>query len=600
MPSRIFKFRENINLRIFNSKTFVIRLFRFLSFFAFTAVIASGVYFYGFPKTAHSLLVDQRIIEYSLIFFCFRFAVYVFYDFHPRDFLKKNRIEGLVLLFFIIYVTFPRFFNNLIFTALFNDIVEHHSHILFQIYVLSIFIVELGKSGPKLTALNLRPATALILSFIVLISAGTGLLMLPEMTTTGHISFINSLFTATSASCVTGLIVVDTATFFTLKGKLVIMLLIQLGGINIISFATFFVTFSRAHGNIKYQSFIKDFLSADRLSDTKHLLRSIVLFSLLSEAIGTTLLFFSWGNVHFGSWRAQLFHSAFHAVSAFNNAGFSTFSQNLYQNGIRDLYAVQVVVILLIFFGGFGFMSMEDIFSWSRIKERRKMPWKKLNISTKVTLYMSLSLITLGAVIFYLLERHTHVFGTENPFQIAVTSVFQSVTTRTAGFNTVDISTLRAPVLILFIFLMFVGAGSGSTGGGIKVTTFAVIVKSALATIKGKRHVVFFKRTIPTSAIDRAYSIALFSLTVIFVSAFLLTITEPTKGFLKLLFEEFSAFGTVGLSTGITPFLTTAGKVIIVLSMFIGRIGSLTLAMALSTRALSTNYKYAESSIIVG
>lgn len=600
MPSRIFKFRENINLRIFNSKTFVIKLFRILSFFVFAAVIASGVYFYGFPKTARSLLIDQRIIEYSLIFFCVRYLVYIFYDFHPVDFIKSNKFEGFVLLFFIIYVTFSGFFNRLIFAPLFNDIVENHSHILFQIYVLSIFIVELEKSGPKLTALNLQPATALILSFIVLISAGTGLLMLPEMTTTGHISFINSLFTATSASCVTGLIVVDTATFFTLKGKLVIMLLIQLGGINIISFATFFVTFSRTHGNIKYQSFIKDFLSADRLSDTKHLLRSIVLFSLLSEAIGTSLLFFSWGNVHFGSWRDQLFHSAFHAVSAFNNAGFSTFSNNLYQNGIRDLYAVQVVVILLIFFGGFGFTSMEDIFSWSRIKERKKMPWKRLNISTKVTLYMSLSLIALGAIGFYFLERNTHIFGAENPFQVGVTSVFQSVTTRTAGFNTVDISALKAPVLILFIFLMFIGAGSGSTGGGIKVTTFAVIVKSALATIKGQKHVVFFKRTIPFSAIDRAYSIALFSITVIFVSAFFLSITEPGTQFLKLLFEEFSAFGTVGLSTGITSSLSSAGKVIIVLSMFIGRIGSLTLAMALSTRAISTNYKYAESSIIVG
>ncbi len=599
MPSRIFKFRENINLHIFSSKTFTVKLFHVLSFFVFITVIASGVYFYGFPKTPQSLMIDQRIIGFSLAFFCFRYLVYLFYDFHPVDFLKKNRLEGIVLLLFLIYVSFSGFFNSLIFEPLFNDIVENHSHIIFQIYVIIIFVVELGKSGPKLTALNLKPATLLILSFILLIGSGAGLLMLPEMTTTGHISFLNSLFTATSASCVTGLIVVDTATFFTLKGKLIIMLLIQLGGINIISFATFFVTFSRSHGNIKYQSLIKDFLSADRLSDTKNLLRSIVLFSLLSETIGTLLLYFSWGGVHFNSWKTQLFHSAFHAVSAFNNAGFSTFSNNLYQNGVRDLYSLQIVIAMLIFFGGFGFMAMEDTFSIRRIKERMKMPWKRLTISTKVTLYMSLLLITLGGIVFYLLERNTLFVG-ETPFQIAVTSVFQSVTTRTAGFNTVDISTLKAPVLILFIFLMFIGAGSGSTGGGIKVTTFAVIVKSALATIKGEKHVVFFKRTIPFSTIDRAYSIALFSVTIIFVSAFLLSITEPNTRFLKLLFEEFSAFGTVGLSTGITPFLSSAGKAIIITSMFVGRIGSLTLAMALSTRAFSTNFKYAESSIIVG
>lgn len=599
MPSRFFKVRENINLHIFGSKAFVTGLFRVLSFFVFLIVIASGIYFYGFPKTSHSLILNERIIGFSLAFFCLRYLVNLFYDFHPSDFLKKNWFEGSVLLFFIFYVTFPHLFNHLIFEALFNDLVENHSLLLFQLYFISIFVVELRKSGPKITALNLKPATLLIVSFIVLIGSGTGLLMLPEMTTMGHFNFLNSLFTATSASCVTGLIVVDTATFFTLKGKLVIMLLIQLGGINIISFATFFVSFSRSHGGIKYQSLIKDFLSADRLSDTKHLLRSIVMYSLLSETIGTLLLFFSWGNVHFDSWRSQLFNSAFHAVSAFNNAGFSTFSNNLYQNGIRTLYWMQIVIILLIFFGGFGFMAMEDTFSIKRIKERIKTPWKKLTVSTKVTLYMSLSLIALGSIVFYLLERNS-LFAGENGFQIAVTSVFQSVTTRTAGFNTVNISTLKAPVLILFIFLMFIGAGSGSTGGGIKVTTFAVIVKSALATIKGEKHVVFFKRTIPFSAIDRAYSIALFSITIIFVSAFLLSITEPGTEFLKLLFEEFSAFGTVGLSTGITPFLSSAGKMIIIASMFVGRIGSLTLAMALSSRALYTNYRYAQSPIIVG
>lgn len=244
MPSRIFKFRENINLRIFNSKAFVIKLLRILSFFVFTAVIASGVYFYGFPQTDNSLLFDQRIIKYSLIFFTIRFLIYIFYDFHPADFIRDNRFEGIVLLLFVIYMMFPSFFNSLIFKSIFNDISGKHSHLLFQIYFFSIFIVELGKSGPKFSALNLSPASALILSFIILIGAGTGLLMLPEMTTAGHISFIDALFTSTSASCVTGLIVVDTATFFTLKGKLIIMLLIQLGGINIISFATFFVTFS--------------------------------------------------------------------------------------------------------------------------------------------------------------------------------------------------------------------------------------------------------------------------------------------------------------------------------------------------------------------
>ncbi len=417
------------------------------------------------------------------------------------------------------------------------------------------------------------------------------------MTVNHHFDFINSLFTATSASCVTGLIVVDTATFFTLKGKLIIMLLIQLGGINIISFATFFATFSKSSGSIKYQSMMKEFLSTDQLSDSKSVLRSIIEFSLLMEVVGTILIYFSWGDVQFANWRSQLFTSVFHAISAFNNAGFSTFSNNLAQTGIRNLFGFQTIIIFLVFFGGFGFMAMQDAFSVKSIRQRMKTPWRRLNTGTKITLYMSLFLVTAGALVFYFLEKDT--MANEPWYHVVVTSIFQSVTTRTAGFNTVNIGKLATPVLIFFMFLMFVGAGPGSTAGGIKVTTFAVIIKSALATIKGKNNVVFFKRTIPFTIVNKAYYITLFSISMIFASTFLLSISEPDNSLLSLLFEEFSAFGTVGLSTGITASLSVAGKTIIIASMFVGRIGTLTLAMALSTRVISTKFRYAETSVMV-
>ncbi len=598
MPSRLFKIREKINLRIFNSKGFVEKAFHVLSFLVLSSVIGAGIYYYGFPKNAHSDRLIEGIMELSLIFFSVRYVIFVFYDFHPLKFIKQHRFEGGVLLFFILYIIFPTLFNKLIFRDLFDDLINNHSLLLLQLYFVAIVGIELGKSGSKITALNLKPATLLILSFVLLISVGTGLLMLPEMTVGHHFDFINSLFTATSASCVTGLIVVDTATFFTLKGKLIIMLLIQLGGINIISFATFFATFSKTSGSIKYQSMMKEFLSTDRLSDSKSVLRSIIEFSLLMEIIGTALLYFSWGDVHFANWKSQLFNSVFHAISAFNNAGFSTFSNNLAQNGIRNLYGLQIVIIFLIFFGGFGFVAMRDTFSIKSIRQRIKTPWRRLNTGTKITLYMSLTLITVGALVFYFLERNS--MSGEPWYQMAVTSIFQSVTTRTAGFNTVNIGHLATPVLIFFIFLMFVGAGPGSTGGGIKVTTFAVIIKSAIATIKGEKNVIFFKRTLPFTTIDKAYSIALFSISMIFISTFFLSITEPGVSLLKLLFEEFSAFGTVGLSMGITASLTAAGKAIIIFSMFVGRIGTLTLAMALSTRVISTKYRYAETSVMVG
>jgi trk system potassium uptake protein TrkH len=598
MPFRLFKIREKINLRIFSSKTAVEKVFHVLTFFVMLLVTGVAVYYYGFPKTPASIRFNEETMKFSLLYFTLRYLTLLFYDFHPLHFLKANRVEGAVLLFFILYMMFPTFFNNIIFREIFGHLVNNHSVVLLQIYFAFIIGIELSKSGSKISSLNLKPATLLILSFVLLIGAGTGLLMLPEMTVGHHFSFINSLFTATSASCVTGLIVVDTATFFTLKGKLVIMLLIQLGGINIISFATFFATFSKSSGSIKYQSLMKEFLSTDRLSDSKSVLRSIIEFSLLMETIGTIALYFSWGNVHFDNWRSQFFNSLFHAISAFNNAGFSTFSNNLAENGVRNLYGLQIVIILLIFFGGFGFIAMQDAFSLKSIRQRRKMPWKRLNTGTKITLNMSLFLITLGAIVFYILQKNS--LSGEPWYQQLVTSVFQSVTTRTAGFNTVNIGKLATPVLIFFIFLMFVGAGPGSTGGGIKVTTFAIIVKSAIATIKGEKSVVFFKRTIPFNTIDKAYSIALFSISMIFISTFFLSITEPGVDLMKLLFEEFSAFGTVGLSTGITASLSTAGKAIIIASMFVGRIGTLTLAMALSTRVISTKYRYAQTSVMVG
>jgi len=598
MPSRLFKIREKINLRLFNSKNFVVQIFHVLSFLVLTFAVGVGVYYYGFPKTVHSTHLAEGTMVLSLLFFFFRYIIFVLYDFHPLNFIKQNKIEGVALLLFVIYIVFPSFFNKLIFKDLFNDLVNNHSLLLLQFYFFAIIGIELGKSGAKFAALNLKPATLLVLSFVLLIGTGTGLLMLPEMTVGHHFDFINSLFTATSASCVTGLIVVDTATFFTLKGKLIIMLLIQLGGINIISFATFFATFSKSSGSIKYQSMMKEFLGTDRLSDSKSVLRSIVEFSLLMEAIGTLLLYFSWGNVHFTSWKSQFFTSVFHAVSAFNNAGFSTFSNNLAENGVRNLYGLQIIIIFLIFFGGFGFVAMQDVFSIKSIRSRIKSPWRKLNTGTKITLYMSLFLIAIGALVFYIIQKDS--MAGDSWYQIAVTSVFQSVTTRTAGFNTVDIGKLGPPVLMFFIFLMFVGAGPGSTGGGIKVTTFAVIIKSAVATIKGEKSVVFFKRTLPFSTIDKAYSIALFSISMIFISTFFLAITEPGVSLLKLFFEEFSAFGTVGLSTGITASLSTVGKAIIITSMFVGRIGTLTLAMAISTRVISTKFRYAETSVMVG
>ena len=601
--NRLWRTREVINLKLFNSKGFVLNLLRVLSLFVSIVAIGAIVYFHGFPKTDVAIKIYLNIIHFSLGFYFLKFLIRLIYNYQPSVFIRDNLAEGIIMFF-----VFVEGFALIVFNF---DIITHLlrlfglgqfvilPNLFVQVYFLLIVGIESGRASQRLSELNFPPQGMLALSFLLLIFGGAGMLMLPEMTVQGHISFIDSVFTSASASCVTGLIVVDTATFFTLKGKVVILLLIQLGGLNILSFATFFATFYRTSASIKYKSLLKDFLSTEKISESRTLLRDIFLFSLIFEVGAAVLLYFSWDPGPAIPYQTRAFNALFHSVSAFNNAGFSLFTNNLFESVIRNAFGFQVIIMVLIFFGGIGFMNINHFRTYVKHRFFQGQKWVQLNVGTHLALVTSFSLIIIGAIVFILLEKDSVLSGYDIGGQI-ITALFQSVTTRTAGYNTVDISLLSAPVLIFFIFLMFVGASSGSTGGGIKTTTFAVIVKSALSTIRGESHVVYFNRTIPESIIDKAYSIALFSISIIFVSVFCLSITEPDKSMLSLLFEEVSAISTVGLSTGITPHLSIAGKVIISLSMFIGRIGTLTLAILLTRRVISTNYKYAEVGLTVG
>jgi Trk-type K+ transport system membrane component len=425
--------------------------------------------------------------------------------------------------------------------------------------------------------------------------------MLPEMTTNHHgAEWMAALFTATSASCVTGLSVVDISTFFSLKGQLVIMVLIQLGGLNIISFATFFASlFSKGTG-IKHHSMTQDFFSSGSLFDAKTLLRQIILLSILIEGIGAIVIFSLWDPaIQFTSLMQKIYYSVFHSIAAFNNAGFSLFTNSLYEPVLRQSYILHLTIGALIFFGSLGFSTIRDIFGIQSMRERMRLPWKKFQLSSQISLYSSLILIVFGAVLFYLIEKDSVLSG-QKAFEAAITSVFQSVTCRTAGFNTVDMTVLAVPTLIVMIFLMFVGASSGSTGGGIKTSTFTLIFVSAIATLRGKRNLELFRHNIAWELLNKAFSIFIFSASFIFTATFSLSILEPEIDVLRLLFEEVSAFATVGLTTGITTDLTEPSKYIIILSMFVGRIGTLTLGFALSKKVVSVAYRYPDAHVMVG
>jgi len=599
MSSKLSKLRERINISLFDSKERVIHILRIISLSLMLFVIGGVVYFYGFPKTEASIRFNTILVRSSLVYFLIRFLILLFYDFHPKRFIKERWAEGIILLLFFTDAVAPIFFDDLLFSQRLKMFVSSHSLLIFQVYFLIIALWELRLTAPRISALNVGPAKLLVLSFIVLILGGTGLLMLPEMTVNHNIRFLDALFTATSASCVTGLTVVDTGTFFSLKGQVIILLLIQLGGINIISFAAFFAILSKKMGGLKYQSILKDLLSAEQLSDTRSLLRNILKWTIYIEVVGGVLLYFSWAKIPFDSQGERIFSSVFHSISAFNNAGFSLFSDNLYQIGIQNMVAFQLIIAVLVITGGIGFFVLQDIFGVSKIRERFRFRWKEYSVMTRVSIRMTMILLITGTIAFFFLEQETSMANKDVGDQL-LTAFFQSVSTRTAGFNTVDMSLLSTPVLMLFMLLMFIGAGSGSTGGGIKITTFAVAIKASIATIRGKNYVDFFKRTIPYSIVNRAYSIILFALAIISISIFMLSIAEPNIDFIKLAFEEFSAFATVGLSTGITPELNDFSKAVIISSMFVGRVGVLSIAMILSHRVVSRNYQYAKEAVMVG
>ncbi len=599
---KINRIREAINVRLYTHKSYVTFGLQVLSTLVSIMAIAALIYYHGFPKTApyHSLMI--KIIEASFVFYLLKFIVKVVYEFHPVDYMLANWFETFIMLTIFIDVLGFLILGGHPIVVFFERIgmpgMSDYYNMFIQLYFLMILLMEIGKVSSRIGIFRLGPSGLLSLSFIFLILSGSGFLMLPEMTTHG-IRYIDALFTSTSACCVTGLTVKNVAMDFTTKGHTVIMFLVQFGGINIISFATFFATFYKNASGLRYQSIMKDIVSSD-ISDTRSTLRKVILFSFTIELIGAALLFLSWPNyVYFNSLGQKIYYCVFHAVSGFNNAGFALFSNNLVDGGMRFAYNVQLVIAALIFFGGIGFLVLEDLFSWKRIRERHRIKWKRLTIHSRIALYYSIGLVIAGTLFFFIIERNTSL-QEHSAYGAFVVSLFQSVTCRTAGFNSVNFAGLSQATLLFMIFLMYVGASPVSTGGGIKTTTFAVIIKSAIATIRGKKNVEIFRHNISFETIDKAYSIILFSVILIFTSTLLLTLSNPHIPVLHLLFEEVSAFGTVGLSVGITPTLNDFSKYILIASMYIGRIGPLTLAIAVTSRAMYTKYKYPNAQVIIG
>lgn len=443
----------------------------------------------------------------------------------------------------------------------------------------------------------LSPTRIFILSFAGVIIIGTLLLMFPFSVSKGHLTFVDALFTSTSGVCVTGLVVIDIGKDLSTLGQVITIFLFQIGGLGIITFSTVFFVLMGRGISFKGREIVQStFLHTPR-KDFFVILKSVLWFTFIFESIGTVLLFIRFSQDF--SMGEAFYQAIYHAISAFNNCGFSLFSDSLI--GYQGDLLINLTIMGLLVIGGIGFIVQFEVFS------RLKGLQEKLSVHAKIVLLTTTILIFSGAFLFYLFERN-HTIKEVPILTKILTSIFQSVTPRTCGFNTVDIGVLTNATILLMITLMFIGASPGSTGGGIKTTSAALLVLMIWNRLKGNDEVNIFNRTIPREIISRTISIIFASAFSVSIIASILLIAgggnllplESRHFFVEYLFETVSAFGTVGLSMGVTSQLSDVQKLTIILMMFVGRVGPLTLAFSLSRGVGGKSLTYAEEGVMVG
>jgi trk system potassium uptake protein TrkH len=436
---------------------------------------------------------------------------------------------------------------------------------------------------------ELSPNQVLVLSFLGFILIGTYLLHLPMASASEEtISWIDSLFTATSAACVTGLIVVDTGSDFSIFGQWIILILIQVGGIGIMTFSTMFAFLLGKKISLRQRLIIQESLNQFSIGGLIRLAKYIFLFTLFFEGLGTLIMYINWHNIDRN--HSPLFISFFHAVSAFCNAGFSLFSDSLEKYISHP--GINIIFIILIIAGGIGFLVLVELYEYPRRK--------KFSLHSKLVIIITLILLVAGTLGIYLFEnQNPDTIQSYGPKAKILSSIFQSATARTTGFNTIPIGQMGNAALFLLIILMFIGGSPTSAAGGIKTTTFGILFLRMIYTLKGKRYIYVFQRKISEEIVNKALAVFMLYLSWTIVMTLFLSYLEDFS-FIELFFEMVSAFGTVGLSMGITSSLSFSSKLIIILTMFFGRLGPLALAMSLIINRQPESIQYPEDRVMVG
>lgn len=469
------------------------------------------------------------------------------------------------------------------------------------------FITEASYLLQAIYSRTVNPALLFVGSFAFLILLGMFMLKLPNATYAG-ISVLDAFFTSTSAVCVTGLIVVDTATYFTTFGQVVILVLIQVGGLGIMTFAGLLAYAVAGQSSLRSQLAFRDMMSSEKINNVMQFVYQVVGVTLLFEMAGALCIYSSLSDDLFVRRLDKIFFSIFHSVSAFCNAGFSTYTNGLYEPEVRFNYLVQFFIALLIIFGGMGFPIVFNLYRYIRIKlsnwigiltrsPKREYYPRVINLNARLAIVVSGVLLLIGFITYFIFEQSATLKSHPTWGGKLITSFFGSVTPRTAGFNTVDVTRLSLPTIMIYMLLMWIGTSPGSTGGGIRTTTAGLAFLNMAAILRGKDRTEFYKSEISHQSVRRAFAIVFLSFMAIGLSIFFITINDSDKGVIKIAFESFSAFSTVGLSLGITPLLSSTSKIVLIFTMFTGRVGMITLLVAFIRQSKPLYYRYPKEEI---
>lgn len=581
--------------------TYVNRLFFIFTMFLF----ALSIYDIGFSQiqdteSLFNNLLFRVLFPITGLFYLIRSIFFIDHHMSWKVFLT-NSVLGVILLvlFLLRYLLGEATFFKPLF----------HNFTVFHFIAFSLFILEISRLKIDFAVRIFNPAQLFIISFGFIILCGAFLLMMP-LSTYSPISFTDAFFTSTSAVCVTGLTVVDTATRFTTLGKLIIITLIQIGGIGVVTITSFFGIFFKETSSFREQMLLRDYLSEDSFTGILKTLIKVIVFTISIELIGAAFIFFSLHHDEFGSVESDLRFSLFHSVSAFCNAGFSTLTDNLYDTRIRNNYNLHYSVANLIVLGGLGFpvflniynyLKSQIIWLWEYIKCRKPYIHRvgMITFNTKIVVLATFILLLFGTITIFFLEYNVTQKDVSISGKIAM-SYFSSVTPRTAGFNNVNMEALTKATMLVMIFLMWVGASPVSTGGGVKTSTFTIAILNVFRIMRGKNHIEVLHHEIHEYSVNKAFSIIVMSLTLIGLGSFAIFLIDGSLGLLRIVFECFSAFGTVGLSINLTPLLSAGSKWILVALMFMGRMGIMTLLLSLAQSSSSSMiYRYPKENIII-